>query len=107
MNRFTRMISCLAAAIALVRGTGLVQAEEKRPDIVFIIVDDLNDWLGCLGGHPDAKSPNIDALAADMIASDILRIALFGSSTLIFDNASLQIAVNASQFAVRRHQPEM
>lgn len=41
------------------------QAEEKRPDIVFIIVDDLNDWLGCLGGHPDAMSPNIDALAAD------------------------------------------
>ena len=50
---------------------------------------------------------DIDALAADMVASDILRIALFGSSTLIFDNASLQIAVNASQFAVRRHQPEV
>ena len=31
---------------------------------MFIIVDDLNDWLGCLEGHPDAKSPNIDALAA-------------------------------------------
>ena len=39
-------------------------SEEKRPDIVFIIVDDLNDWLGCYGGHPEAKSPNIDALAA-------------------------------------------
>ncbi|MEM7014924.1 MAG: sulfatase [Verrucomicrobiota bacterium] len=39
-------------------------AEARRPDIVFIIVDDLNDWLGCLGGHPDAKSPNIDSLAA-------------------------------------------
>ncbi|MDG2123222.1 MAG: sulfatase [Verrucomicrobiales bacterium] len=37
---------------------------QTKPDIVFIIVDDLNDWLGCLGGHPDAKSPNIDALAA-------------------------------------------
>ena len=37
---------------------------EKQPDVVFIIVDDLNDWLGCLGGHPNAKSPNIDALAA-------------------------------------------
>ncbi len=36
----------------------------ERPDVVFIIVDDLNDWVGCLGGHPDAKSPNIDALAA-------------------------------------------
>ncbi len=37
---------------------------EKRPDIVFIIVDDLNDWIGALGGHPDAKSPNIDRLAS-------------------------------------------
>ncbi|MDG1896721.1 MAG: sulfatase [Fuerstiella sp.] len=36
----------------------------EHPDVVFIIVDDLNDWLGCLGGHPDAKSPNIDAFAA-------------------------------------------
>ena len=37
--------------------------DNKKPDIVFIIVDDLNDWLGCLKGHPDAFSPNIDALA--------------------------------------------
>ncbi len=36
----------------------------RHPDVVFIIVDDLNDYLGCLGGHPDAISPNIDALAA-------------------------------------------
>lgn len=36
----------------------------KQPDIVFLIVDDLNDYLGCLGGHPNAKSPNIDKLAA-------------------------------------------
>ncbi len=39
-------------------------AAEPQPDIVFIIVDDLNDWLGCLQGHSDAKSPNIDALAS-------------------------------------------
>ena len=39
-------------------------ADDHRPDIVFIIVDDLNDWVGCLGGHPDAQSPNIDQLAS-------------------------------------------
>jgi arylsulfatase A-like enzyme len=27
-------------------------------------VDDLNDWIGCLGGHPQVKTPNIDRLAA-------------------------------------------
>ena len=31
--------------------------------MVFIIVDDLNDWVGCLEGHPQARSPNIDRLA--------------------------------------------
>ena len=35
-----------------------------RPNILFISIDDLNDWIGCLGGHPHAKTPNIDRLAA-------------------------------------------
>ena len=52
-----------ATVILFAALTNVTLAEEKRPDIVFIIVDDLNDWIGCLGGHPDAQSPNIDALA--------------------------------------------
>ena len=38
--------------------------EADRPDILFIAVDDLNDWVGVLGGHPQAQTPHIDALAA-------------------------------------------
>jgi len=34
-----------------------------RPNILFIAIDDQNDWLGCLGGHPQVKTPNIDRLA--------------------------------------------
>jgi len=34
-----------------------------RPNVLFIAVDDLNDWVGCLGGHPQAQTPNIDRLA--------------------------------------------
>ncbi len=37
--------------------------ERKQPNVLFIAVDDLNDWVGCLGGHPQAKTPNIDRLA--------------------------------------------
>ena len=37
---------------------------EKKTDVVFIIVDDLNDWVGVMGGHPQSITPNIDALAA-------------------------------------------
>jgi iduronate 2-sulfatase len=39
-------------------------AAQAKPNVLFIAVDDLNDWIGCLGGHPQAKTPNMDALAA-------------------------------------------
>ncbi len=35
-----------------------------RPNILFISIDDLNDWVGPLGGHPLAKTPHLDALVA-------------------------------------------
>jgi arylsulfatase A-like enzyme len=35
-----------------------------KPNVLFIAVDDLNDWIGALGGHPGAKTPNLDRLAA-------------------------------------------
>ena len=34
------------------------------PNVLFIAIDDQNDWIGCLGGHPQAMTPHIDALAA-------------------------------------------
>tara|TARA_R110000850_G_scaffold55417_16_gene131106 strand:+ start:2681 stop:2908 length:228 start_codon:yes stop_codon:yes gene_type:complete len=34
-----------------------------QPNVLFITVDDLRDWVGHLGGHPNAKTPNIDRLA--------------------------------------------
>ncbi|MCR9201998.1 MAG: sulfatase [Planctomycetaceae bacterium] len=37
---------------------------QQLPNILFISVDDLNDWIGCLGGHPQARTPNFDRLAA-------------------------------------------
>ncbi len=42
----------------------LSAADRQKPNVLFISVDDLNDWIGCLGGHPQAKTPNIDRLAA-------------------------------------------
>ena len=35
---------------------------KKSPNILFIAIDDLNDWVGYLGGHPQARTPNIDRL---------------------------------------------
>jgi arylsulfatase A-like enzyme len=40
-------------------------AQREQPyDVLFIAVDDLNDWVGYLGGHPQTQTPNIDRLAA-------------------------------------------
>ena len=35
----------------------------KKPNILFIPIDDLNHWVGFLGRNPQAKTPNIDRLA--------------------------------------------
>jgi choline-sulfatase len=35
----------------------------KKPNILFIAIDDQNDWIGCLDGHPQIKTPHIDRLA--------------------------------------------
>ena len=57
--------SCAAlGAGALATGAKAGHAAEKAPpNILFIAIDDLNDWIGCLGGHPDTRTPNIDRLA--------------------------------------------
>ncbi len=34
-----------------------------KPNVLFIAIDDQNDWIGALGGHPLAKTPNLDRLA--------------------------------------------
>ncbi len=39
-------------------------AQERHPNVLFIAVDDLNDWVGAMRGHPDVKTPNIDKLAS-------------------------------------------
>ena len=37
----------------------------KRPNVLFIAIDDLNDWVGCLAGHPQSKTPHMDKLASE------------------------------------------
>jgi arylsulfatase A-like enzyme len=39
--------------------------KEQQPNVLFIAVDDLNNWVGCMDGHPDTQTPNIDKLASE------------------------------------------
>ena len=34
------------------------------PNVLFIAVDDLNDWVNCMGGRKGVHTPNLDRLAA-------------------------------------------
>ena len=47
-----------------------VQSQNKveKPNVLFISMDDLNDWSGYLGGHPDARTPNLDRLAKKSVS---------------------------------------
>src|ERR1700722_11471452 len=53
----------LAPALLLLAACSPVRAEARRPNVLMIAIDDLNDWVGCLGGDTQAKTPNIDHLA--------------------------------------------
>ena len=40
-----------------------VPQEEKQPyNVILIAVDDLNDWVGAMRGHPNARTPHMDRL---------------------------------------------
>jgi arylsulfatase A-like enzyme len=42
----------------------LKAAAAKKQNILFVAIDDMNDWIGCLNGHPGTITPNLDRLAA-------------------------------------------
>ncbi len=50
------------AATALTLQLASVSRADK-PNVLLVCIDDLNDWVGCLEGHPQVKTPNIDRLA--------------------------------------------
>jgi len=56
MNRRQFMAGGLLAAVGMRAQSG------RRPNVLFIAVDDLNDWVGFLGGHPQTVTPNMDGL---------------------------------------------
>ena len=53
---FISLVTC----IAYCQKDGIIK---QQPNVLLIMVDDLNDYQGVFGGHPQAKTPNIDRLA--------------------------------------------
>ena len=63
MSRLTRSICVAALATGLLGSCG-AEAPPVKPNILFIAIDDLNDWVGPLDGHPQVQTPHMDRLAA-------------------------------------------
>jgi len=66
MNRrdFLKLTVAGAAALSVPNMAFSTGSSKNRPNVLFMAIDDLNDWIGCLGGHPDVKTPNLDKLAS-------------------------------------------
>ena len=58
--KFRRFLLC---CVFLILPFDRFASAQTRPNVLMIIVDDLNDWVGALDGHPQAETPNMDRLA--------------------------------------------
>ena len=54
----------LQTLLILILGTGSIAFAKPQPNVLFLAVDDMNDWIGCMGATPRALTPNIDRLAS-------------------------------------------
>src|SRR6185437_16038376 len=67
MNKNTLVPVVLIAALALCATSRLRGAEAlkpARPNVLFVAIDDMRDWVGYLGKNPQTITPNLDHLAA-------------------------------------------
>jgi len=55
-------------SLGYLKGVPVISATSPKPNIVFIAIDDMNDWVGYMGGHPQAITPNMDKLANEGVA---------------------------------------
>ena len=63
-NNISRRRILTTAGIAAA-GLGCnITIPRRHPNVLFLAIDDLNDWVGCLGGYPGVKTPNLDRLAS-------------------------------------------
>ena len=59
----SRFVS-LVIMLSVLNIAGNSAEADEQPNVLFIAMDDLNDWIACLGGHPQTITPNLDRLAA-------------------------------------------
>ncbi len=107
----TYLIVLLSLLVMLLGGVGRSDdAETTRPNVLFLIYDDLNCDLGCYG-HPLVKSPNIDRLAKRGVRFDnaYCQYPLCGPSRASFMTGLYpdQTLVRRNAIYIREHVPNV
>lgn len=85
----------LSAAIFFNISTGLLSLSEgqsdtdntQRPNVLFIVVDDLRPTLGCYG-EPLLRTPNVDNLASKSILFEQTFVQVI-NTVILNDNCSI------------------
>ncbi|MFC1504825.1 sulfatase-like hydrolase/transferase [Spirochaetota bacterium] len=68
LNRRDFLKHAGAGTAAMMMQKYLFGAGPNKPNVLFIAVDDMNDWVKPFGGHPDIISPNIERIASRGVA---------------------------------------
>lgn len=65
MRRNLAVLSCVILGTVIAAGPPANAAPKlpEHPNVLFIAIDDLRDWVGYLGKNPQVKTPHIDRLA--------------------------------------------
>lgn len=69
---FKRVLGQAAVVFVLLGCSGDTSERQSegligRPNVLFISVDDLNDWIEPLGGHPQSRTPKLNRLADEAV----------------------------------------
>ena len=55
-----RLVFCFTLFLTFSIGALFAQ----KPNVLFLAIDDQNDWIGCMDTHPMVKTPHLDQIAA-------------------------------------------
>lgn len=96
-----KLLACTTAGLILFVSE-VLSAEQTtaKPNILFVVIDDLNDWVGCLREHPQVKTPHIDRLAESgvLFTNAHVQATFCGPSRMSFLSGRLPTATGAYGF---------
>src|SRR5210317_1272353 len=65
---FTSALLMLATVLPALAQAQSATDSSTHPNILFIAIDDMNDWAGFLDTHPQIQTPNMDTLATQGVS---------------------------------------